>query len=986
MHNITLKTILLVLLVSVWTTVAGQDSKPPFLKYINHPWVDSVLKSLSPEERVAQLVWIAGFSNRDISYDVGLCNLIEKTGIGGVVFFQDQAVKQSEMINYFRKISKVPPIIATDGEWGIGMRLQDVTKFPYQMTLGAIQNDSLIYQMGKAVARQFRRAGVNINLAPVADVENNPENPVINFRSFGEEPGNVSRKTLMYMNGLQDNGIMAVAKHFPGHGDTETDSHFELPVIRHTRGRLDSVELPPFRSLIRAGISGVMPGHLNVTSLDTTPNIPATLSYNVLTKLLIQELSFSGLVLSDAMNMGGITKFSAPGEAELSSLKAGMDVVEYVTDPERAIKAITEGIKRGYISQDEINDKCRKVLAAKFWAGLNHSRDINTGNILNELSGPHVEALVRDLYANALTVINNKENLIPVRQIDTIKIAALAINCNRITNYQKRISKYVRVDQFFIDTLSKKNSDALLLKLTGYDLVIGGIFNTNQRAASDFGIPEGLNSFLQQLISQNKTIITWFGNPYAIDRLEAIQRSDGLIVAFQENSFTEDLSAQLIFGGIGAKGALPVTINKNYPAGSGIATPGDLRIQFGIPESAGMSSDLLIRKIDSLAGFGISAGAYPGCEVMIARKGIVVFSKTYGYQTYGNRIAVSENDLYDLASVSKISGPVPGLMLLDSEGKFSPDKKLGDYLPDFRKSNKGNIVMRDFLTHQAGLLPWLPFWKETMRNDGRFRKNLLSHEQSKKYPLEVADNLYINKNFRTRMLTEIRKSPLGPGKYLYSDLTFIIAPYIIDRLAGRPWYYFVTTEIYHKIGAFDIGFNPYQRYSMERIVPTEYDSLFRKQLIHGTVHDEAAALQGGISGHAGLFATAGDLMKLMELYRRMGNYGGEQLIRSEVLRDFTRVQFPQNGNPRGLGFDKPSLPDTGLKSEQIYPTKGASADSFGHSGFTGAFVWVDPKAEISYVFLCNRVYPSRNNNLLTGSGIRTKILQAIYDSIETGDR
>jgi beta-N-acetylhexosaminidase len=982
MSHFTLRSFLFLIIVSLSLSLSAQKSDPPFLKYLNHPWVDSVLKSLTPEEQVAQLIWIAGFSNGDISYDVSISNQIKKTGVGGVIFFQDQAVKQSEMINYFRQISKVPPMIATDGEWGIGMRLQGVIKFPFQMTLGAIQNDSLIYQMGKAVALQFLRAGVNINLAPVADVDNNPENPVINYRSFGEDPQIVSLKTRMYMNGLQDNGIIAVAKHFPGHGDTEVDSHLDLPVIRHSRTRLDSVELYPFKSLINAGITGIMPGHLSVTSLDSIPNLPATLSTNILTKLLKQELSFKGLILSDAMNMGGVTKYSVPGEAEIKSLKAGMDVLEYVTDPEMAIKTIVERMKKGEISQESITEKCRKVLAAKYWSSLNHPRPVAIENITGELSPPSTEALIRELYANALTVINNKQNPIPVRQIDTLKIATLAINSAGMTAYQQRISRYLRADHFFIDTLNLKKTDALLKKLAGYDLVIAGIFKTDQKSSSNFGIPEGLNIFLERLNSQNRSIITYFGNPYAIDRIAAIQEADGLIVAYQENSFTEDLAAQLIFGGIGAKGLLPVTINKKYPAGYGIKTPGNLRIQYGIPESAGINSELLNRKVDSIANFGITAGAYPGCEVMIARKGVVVFQKTYGYQTYEDRIAVAEDDLFDLASVSKISGPLPGLMLLNSSGKFSPDEKLGTYLPYFKKSNKGDIPMRDFLTHQAGLVSWIPFWKETVRKNGTFKWHIFSHEQTRKYPLEVANNLYINKNYRKKIFTEIKKTKLGEKKYLYSDLTFIISPEIIDRLTGEPWNEFVTREIYHKIGAFDIGFNPYKNYPLSRIVPTEYDSLFRKQQLHGTVHDEGAAMLGGISGHAGLFATANDLMKLMELYRRMGNYGGEQLINKEVLEEYTRVQFPENKNRRGLGFDKPALYNPETRPENIYPTRSASPESFGHSGYTGTFVWIDPKTELTYIFFCNRVYPTRNNNLLTELNLRTILLQAIYDSIE----
>jgi beta-glucosidase-like glycosyl hydrolase len=376
-----IKSIILILILVLTVKVNAQKNDPPFLNYMHHPWVDSVFNSLSSEERIAQLIWVAAFSNRDISYDVYLSNLIKKNGIGGVIFFQGQIERQTEMINYFRQISKVPLMVVTDGEWGMGMRLEGIEKFPFQMTLGAITDDSLIYRMGKAVAGQFKRAGVEINLAPVADVSNNPRNPVINFRSFGEDPGNASRKTLMYMNGLQDNGIIAVGKHFPGHGDTEIDSHLDLPVIRYSRARLDSVELMPFRTLIGAGITGIMPGHLSVPSIDSVINLPATISYKVLTRLLKNELSFKGLVISDAMNMGGVTKYTLPGEAEVMALKAGMDVLEYVENPEKTIKTIAEAIKKGNLLETAIDEKCRKVLAAKFWAGLNIKSFINTENI-----------------------------------------------------------------------------------------------------------------------------------------------------------------------------------------------------------------------------------------------------------------------------------------------------------------------------------------------------------------------------------------------------------------------------------------------------------------------------------------------------------------------------------------------------------------------------------------------------------------------------
>ena len=960
----------------------SQSIDPPFLKYLNHPLVDSVMKSLTIEKRVAQLIWVAAFSNRDISHEVYLSELIKKTGIGGVIFFQNNAPKQAEMINYFQNISKVPLMIVTDGEYGIGMRLENIVKFPFQMTLGAVKNDSLIYEMGKEVAFQFKRAGIQINLAPVADVDNNPENPVINFRSFGENQDNVSLKTLMYMKGLQDNGIISVAKHFPGHGDTEVDSHFNLPVIRQSRERLDSVELVPFKSLINNGITGIMPGHLWVPALDSNKFLPTTVSYPVLTLLLKNELAFKGLILSDAMNMGGITKYTIPGEAEWMSLKAGMDVLEYVTDQEKTILTIMDRINKGDISKESINEKCRKVLAAKYWAGLNKSSFIKSENINKELSVPACEALIRELYSNALTVLNNKENCIPVRNLGNLKIATLAINSMSVTGYQSGISRYIKADNYFIDTLNKKKVNSVLLKLKKYDLVIAGVFNTDQRPALNFGIPPELDSFLIKLNSGNKCILTYFGNPHALAGINSIQNTEGVIVAYQENEFTQDLASQLIFGGIGAQGSLPVTINEKWPYNFGISTTGNIRLQYGLPESVGMLSDVLNTKIDSLVNLGLTNKAFPGCVVIAARKGVVIFHKAYGYQTYDDRIAVDEDDLYDLASVTKISSTLAGLMLLNTEGKFSTDKTLGFYLPDFRKTNKGNIGMRDFLTHQAGLTPFIPFWKETINKDKKFKRNTFDYQLTKKYPIEVAQGLYIYKNYRKKMFNEIKKSPLGEKKYVYSDLTFIIAPEIIENLTGQKWYNFVTDSIFKKIGAFDIGFNPYLKYPLSRIVPTEYDSLFRKQLLHGTVHDEGAAMLGGISGHAGLFATANDLLKLMELYRRMGEYGGEQLIGRNVMEDYTKVQFPENKNRRGLGFDKPLLNNSELAQKDTYPTRSASPQSFGHSGYTGTFVWVDPVSEISYVFLCNRVYPTRNNNLVSDLNIRSEILQAIYDSIK----
>ncbi len=965
---------------SIPANIIAQSSDPPFLVYMNHPWVDSVLKTLTTDQRISQCIWIAGYSNRDVSHEVEISETIKNFGVGGIVFFQGTPEKQAELTNYYQKISKVPLIISMDAEWGLGMRLQNVEKFPYQMTLGAIRDDSLIYRMGKAVAAQCKRMGVNVNLAPVADINNNPMNPVINYRSFGENRENVTSKALMYMKGMQDNGVLAVLKHFPGHGDTNTDSHLDLPLITHPRTRLDSLELFPFLNLINEGAGSVMTAHLNLPSLDSTSRLPSTLSPVIINGLLKTEMGFKGLVITDAMNMKGVTRYFSPGEAEAQAIIAGNDVVEFVTDVDAAIKAIRKSVAEKKLTPRDIDNKCRKVLALKYWAGLSRPHQIARENISKEISPPSTVALIRDLYSSALTVLNNKENILPVKNLSDRKIAAVAIDRKGNSVLLERLMDYCPVDTFYVDPDNEKESDELIGKLNGYDLVIAGVFNTDQRPNMNFGIRPALTSFLNKLTG-NKTIITYFGNPYAIDRLDALQKADALILAYQENNFTEDLSAQLIFGGIGGQGALPVTINQTWPSGFGIETGGNLRISYGLPENAGMSSAFLIREIDSIANSGLNARAYPGCEVMVARKGKVVFQKTYGYQTYDGRISVNRDDLYDLASVTKVSSTLAGLMLLDSEGKFSTEKRLGDYLPYFRRSNKGDLLMTDLLTHQAGMTAWIAFWKETVKRDSVFKRNVFRHEYSQKYPLKVADNLYINKNYRKKIFSEIRKSPLGEKKYVYSDLTFIISTGIIERLTGEKWYDFVTDSIYHKLGAFDIGFNPYRKYSLSRIVPTEYDSLFRRQLLHGTVHDEGAAMLGGISGHAGLFATANDLMKLMELYRRFGEYGGEQLINRNVFERYTKVQFPENNNRRGLGFDKPLINNAELSQKDSYPTRSATPQSFGHSGYTGTFVWIDPVYEISYVFFSNRVYPTRNNNLLSDMNIRTNILQAVYDSI-----
>src|SRR5664280_3513052 len=473
--------------------VRSQNIDPPFLKYMNHPWVDSVMKTLTIDQQIAQCIWIAGYSNSDISHEVEICDIIRKYGVGGIVFFQGTASKQAELTNYYQKISKVPLLISLDAEWGTGMRLENVDRFPYQMTLGAIQNDSLIYQFGKAVALQFKRLGMQVNFAPVLDINVNSHNPVINYRSFGENREKVASKSIMYMKGMQDNGILATGKHFPGHGDTNVDSHLDLPLITHSRARLDSIELYPFRKLIGEGIGSIMVAHLNLPSLDTTSGLPSTLSYVIINDLLKNELGFRGLVVTDAMMMKAVTKYFKPGEADAKALEAGNDVAECVTDVDANIRETKNYISMKKLTTEDIAHKCRKVLALKYWSGLNKPYIINSNNIDRDLSPMISKALIRELYADALTVLNNKQDIIPVKNLQNLKIATIAINRDNVSSFQKRIAEYYPADHYFIDPSDSAASNKLLKKLPEYDLVIAGVFDLDQRPNLGFGIRPELN-------------------------------------------------------------------------------------------------------------------------------------------------------------------------------------------------------------------------------------------------------------------------------------------------------------------------------------------------------------------------------------------------------------------------------------------------------------------------------------------------------------
>ncbi|MEI6490016.1 MAG: glycoside hydrolase family 3 N-terminal domain-containing protein [Bacteroidota bacterium] len=939
-------------------------------------WADSIIKTLSPEERIAQLFMVAAYSNKDKTHVNEIKKLVKQYKIGGLIFFQGGPARQAILTNQYQALSKVPLFVAIDAEWGLSMRLDSTTRFPRQMTLGAIQNDSLIYKMGEEIARQCKRMGMQINFAPDVDINNNPLNPVIGTRSFGENKYNVTKKAMMYMKGMQNNGVLANAKHFPGHGDTDSDSHKTLPTIKSSRARLDTLELYPFRELISQGLGSMMVAHLSIPALDTTPNQPSTLTKKIVTGLLKDTMAFKGLVFTDALNMKGVSKFYKPGEVELKALLAGNDVLLFPEDVPTAIKKIKAAIDSGLISQTEIDERCLKILKAKDWSGLSRYSKIKTKNLYKDLNPISADVLNRKLTEASLTLLQNKNDIIPIQHLDSVKIASLSLGYKDITIFQQTLSNYAEIRHFGLDKEAKKSAyDTVMNELKKYNLVIVHLGNTNNKPDKDFGLTPQVMNLLKALMQQTRVIVNVAANPYILAKMDSIQFADGIVMSYEDNDLSETYAAQLIFGGVAATGKLPVTASSYFKLGAGITTKA-VRFKYTIPEELGIDSKVL-SKIDTIAMKGIKDKVYPGCQVLVAKDGAVIYQKSFGHHTYDKKIKVKNDDLYDLASVTKIAASTPCIMKLSDEKKVNVDEKLVTYLPMLAGTNKENIVIREMMAHQAGLKDWIPFWTKTV-DKGMYKKGIYSTSADDVFTKRVAENLYINKFYEDSMYTQIIASPVKEkGKFLYSDLGYYFLKKIIEQKTSMSEDAYTYKTFYAPLGLKTMGYKPRDRFEMDRIIPTENDKKFRKQLIHGDVHDQGAAMLGGVGGHAGLFSDANDLAVLMQMYMNNGTYGGKRYIDSITVSRFTKCQYCFE-NRRGIGFDKPEM-SAGKESPV---SLSCNPESFGHSGFTGTLTWADPVNGTVYVFLSNRVNPDADDNKLAKSGIRTKIQQVIYDALK----
>jgi beta-glucosidase-like glycosyl hydrolase/CubicO group peptidase (beta-lactamase class C family) len=942
-------------------------------------WVDSVFNALTPEQRLGQFFMVAAYSNREKAHADRIERLVRNQGIGGVMFLQGGPKRQALLTNRFQAAAKVPLLIATDAEWGLDMRLDSTMHFAKQMTLGAMDDDKLVYQMGRDLGRKLRALGVHINFAPVVDVNSNPNNPVIGNRSFGENQDHVAALSVQYVKGLQGQKVIAVAKHFPGHGDTDTDSHKALPVVNTDLARLEKVDLVPFQKSFEAGALGVMVAHLYIPLFDTTNAKTTTLSKALVTGLLQEKMGFKGLIFTDALNMRSVSKLYKDGELDAMALAAGNDVLLFSEDVPAALTRITAAVAAGHLNQADLDARVKKILRAKYWAGLNRYKPVNVATVRDSLNLPDGRVLAQSIFEHAVTVVKNEDKLLPFQRLDTLRIAAITIGTQPEGPYATIFNKYQPGTVYAVPDRYAPDSTFSRIqgRLGDANVVVVSLHQMNNTPSHNYGLGDGALKFLKNLQAdpKRKTVVVAMGNAYGLKYLESART---LVCGYEDHYAAQIVVPQVLFGALPARGKLPVTVSETMKVGTGIATPDLHRLRYAAPEREGLDSKIM-SQIDHIALESIVTAATPGCQVLIAKNGTVVFDQSYGYGTYDQSQPITNSTLYDLASVTKVAGTLQAIMYLKDQGKLNLEEKVSTYLPEMQRTNKRDMTVRDVLLHQAGLKAGIPTWERTVR-DGTLKPAYYSSQRTDDFPNEVAPGEYSIKAADDSVWAWTLRSALLPkvkGKYPaeYSDLSFIIMKRLSEKILGQPLAEFLPNKFYRPLGLGTMTYNPLTRFPKSCIAPTENDTYYRREQLQGTVHDQTAALVGGVGGHAGLFATANDLAVLMQMNLQNGRYGGTSFFQSPVVTEFSHPQVA--GNKRGLGWDRgdPSKPEG--------PTSRlAPASTFGHTGFTGTCVWLDPDNQILYVFLSNRVYPDAGNIKLRTYNIRTRIQEVIYKAME----
>lgn len=931
-------------------------------------WVDSIYQKMSLDEKIGQLFMVQAFSSKSEQENAHLQQLVKKYGIGGIIFSKGGPVRQAKLTNKLQAQAQVPLLIAMDAEWGLAMRLDSVYAFPWNMTLGALPHSDLVEKVGSHIAQHCKRLGVHIDFAPDVDINNNPENPIIGNRSFGENKYNVAQKSVAFIKGMQKQGVLACAKHFPGHGDTATDSHLALPVLNFSKERLQTMEFFPFEKSISAGVASVMVGHLSVPALDE--NKPASISQNIINELLRKEMNFQGLIFTDALAMKGVANYADSSQVDLEAFLAGNDMLLMSANTLKGIEKLKQAYKKGIITEERLAYSVKKILKAKYWAGLHRYTPIELKNLQKDLNTYPDELLTEKIYQSAITVVQNQSDLLPLKKLGSQKTAYIKFGNDTGWEFFKNLRNYDDVKQ-----LKSGSWEALQKEMQPYDRIIIGVHRSNASPWAAYKMTATELDLLDKISKEKPVILTLFVRPYALADVRNIQQISGIVVAYQNQKFAHQKAAEIIYGAINAEGILPVTATPQIPVGTSISLQNIKRMGYSLPENAGMNS-LVLNKIDSIVADAITQQMTPSAQVLVAHQGKVVYNKSFGYFTYQKKEKVNNNTLYDLASLTKILATLPELMLLYEEEKLTLDTPLSELIPVLKNTNKQHITLKEALSHYGRLQSWIPFYLQTIdRKTNTPLPQIYSPTQTEEFPVAVAQNLFIKKGYDSIIYNTIAKSQLiKHQRYWYSDLAYYFFKKYIEAQKKMGIDQCAQKDFYASLGAYRLTYQPLKSFPKSEIAPTEDDKIFRKQVIQGFVHDQGAAMLGGVSGHAGLFGNATDVAKMMQLFLQKGYYGGERYFFSETFNEFNKAHFASNR--RGLGFDKPQP-----KGESGPTCDCVSPESFGHSGFTGTYAWADPQSQTLYVFLSNRTFPDSENKKLITQNIRTKIQQVIQDAL-----
>ena len=956
-------------------------------------WVDSVMDRLSFKEKVGQL-FIYTIAPVDTKRNLELLReAVDTYKVGGLLFSGGKLQNQVNLTNRAQRQAKVPVMITFDGEWGLAMRLRGTPVFPRNMVLGCIQDNRLIHAYGREVARQCKQIGAQVNFAPVADVNINPKNPVINTRSFGENPIQVADKVIAYASGLEEGGVLSVCKHFPGHGDTDIDSHKALPVLPFTRERLDSVELYPFKRAIRAGLGGMMVGHLQVPIIEPVGGLPSSLSRNVVYDLLTDELAFRGLIFTDALAMKGV---SGNGSVSLQALKAGNDMVLAPRNLKAEISAVLEAIEKGELSREDIESKCRKVLTYKYALGLKKKPFVQVSGLEQRINTPQTRDLIRRLNWAAITVVDNKNHILPLHADKEQKIALLEVGKPGETNaLASQMSRYTSLVRFRLRAnQTEQENQKLRDSLAAYKRIVVAV--SEQRLGA-------YQPFFAKFVPKSPAIYLFFTPGKMMLQIQrAVSRASAVILGHSHHGDVQRQVADILYAKATADGRLSASIGGLFPTGAGVTITPRTPLHF-IPEEHGLSS-VLLKKIDAIALDGIQQGAYPGCQIVVLRNGHIMYDKAFGTYAGKGSPRVESTDIYDLASLSKTTGTLLAIMKLYDKGRFSLTDKISDYLPFLQRTDKKDITIQEILFHQSGLPSWIPFYQEVIDKDSydgrlfsarrdakhplrigtttwanpdfKFKKEYISSVGTGDYTVQICDSIWLNRSFRKVIEEKIAETPLRQKRYVYSDIGFILLGMLVEQLAEMPMEAYLQREFYGPMGLERTGYLPLRRFAKSEIVPSNKDRFLRKETLQGFVHDEASAFFGGLGGNAGLFSTAREVARIYQMLLNGGELDGQRYLSKETCQLFTTEV--SKISRRGLGFDKPDMTDS--KKGNCAP--GVPAEVYGHTGFTGTCAWVDPVNELVYVFLSNRVYPDATNRKLNQLHIRERIQEAIYDAMK----